>query len=133
MEKIPSLQHLSADALSGFANTYAKSFVESNDINDLVMAQVLLEADKQVNTIGRVPGIPPILSRWEVDPDERAIYPPEIYAERKSGKVRGITSFQGINSKGVILRTDCLAIPEMWLEIQLTWEQLEEMVAKRPE
>jgi len=133
-----SLQKLSANNVPGYEKPYAKDFAKDGDTTSLGLMQYIQKIEEGINTKGRVPGIKPeyIGQGWGryavVDAAPMDVFGSKAYFERCSGKVRGNTRFIYADEKGPVFRTDCFAIPEMWLEAHLTWEELVEVMKERP-
>lgn len=133
-----TLQELAANNVGGYQEPFAKKFVKEKDLESLGLMQSIQEIEKSINTKGRVPGIKPEYiksGRWGhlvPDPSISGTMGQKAYYERYSGTVRGHTRFIYADKKGAVFRTDCYAMPEMWLEAHLTWEELEDVMKKRP-
>jgi hypothetical protein len=133
-----TLAEMAASKVYGYKAKAAMDFAQSGDPEALHNMHLLDKIESSINTTGRVPGIKPEYarsgSRWKHDHivDDNTPYGSWATFERLSGKVRGHTRLERADATGVTLRMDCYAIPEMWLNIALTWEELDEMMAQRP-
>jgi len=140
-----TLEELAAKATPGIGRGYAKKFVETKAIRDLQSSIELTEMEKELNarsnTKGRVPPIPERWSRahglfgeWISDTGPNAdLFGHRGLMDRLSGNIRGETVLSHVGENGVVFRTDCLYIPEMWIEATIPWEVMEEAMSQRPE
>lgn len=123
--------------MKGYEEPYAKEFGEMGNMRSLGFIYGIQQIEKSINTKGRIPGIRPeyIRGKWgnlAEDPSVIDTFGTKAYFERCSGTVRASTKFIRSDEKGAVFRTDCFAIPEMWLEAHLTWEELDEVMKERP-
>jgi len=139
-----TLAQLAAEATPPVAGKYCvKRFAETGDVNDihsyLSGVSVVNKVDTRVNTKGRVPPINATYYKdntgdWISSLDgDKEIFGARGCMERASGKVRAETVLSHVGEEGVVFRTDCFSIPEMWIEATISWKVMEEAMAQRPE
>lgn len=133
---IPPLAQLAATHIKGYKHAPAMKFAKTGNPDALETMGIARNLTQRINTVGRVPPIRPSMNPKTLRYDnefEVAVYGQQGATERITGKFRGETRFLNATSEGAVFRADSFAFPEAYWCTLITWEELENVMAQRPE
>jgi hypothetical protein len=130
-----TLTQLAASKVPGYAHQPATKFAKSlrvEDLHDVIYAE---SVERSINSVGRIPaisrcnvvrGMIGCAMHTHIRKMEKEMYPGKAIHERETGKFRGTAVFRNaIDDNRITLRVDSWSVPEMWIEITLTREELQ--------
>jgi len=118
---IPTLVDLSSRKIDGHPGFCARMFARDPGPDNLEMMDYALDAEHNINVRGRVPGIKPEREDIEVF---KSVFGADLTFQRITGQIKTQCVLESRHDDGVMFSINSLAIPEMWLEIVLSPEQI---------
>jgi hypothetical protein len=140
-----TLLSLAANSITGPAGHHARIFEKTKDLHHLNMAHMYANLQDKTNVTGRVP-VPKGICGWYLCPENSRVpkhssfcasqreiiqrermHGQELELARLTGKMLGTAVISGEHpSGGVSIRVDSIVYPELWMEIVLSPEQVQE-------